>query len=105
MRRNRTSVPQGHLFTAKDLSFKIARDVKIYLWLCLAFYLLIPIIYYRAHLDWTMVDSFYVSSIISTWHIQCSVDCIISMSEQHGSEDYFRSVQFICLIAVSLVII
>jgi hypothetical protein len=69
MRRHRTSVPHGQLFTAKDLSFKIARDVKIYLLMCLVFYVSIPVIYYHIHLDYTMVDAFYVSVSRSLWHI------------------------------------
>lgn len=64
-RKSATVHENGQLFTAKDLSFKFARDVKIYLWICLLFYLAVPVFYYHFHLDWTMVDSFYVSVVVA----------------------------------------
>ena len=53
----------GRLLTAQDLIFKVARNVKIFLALTIFFYFSIPLFYFHLFLGWTIIDSFYVSTL------------------------------------------
>jgi len=59
----KTSKGTEQLFSINDLSFKMVRDIRVVLAVSIAFYLLIPLLYYYWYLGWTLLDSYYVSKV------------------------------------------
>ncbi len=52
----------SQLLSISDLDFKIRDFAKYFFAFAFCFYISIPLFYYHVNLNWTAIDSFYVSA-------------------------------------------